>query len=263
MINNTPEWYDYIDELVIRFQAGESECGMELLEIFQPFLLKYIAIIKEGKISFADRDTRKFIALFMNDSETIRLMAKRYQSTSVRNSAYRTAAYLVKACSGIDTEELKQEMSVAFFTLSNRWVNRKGKSNFCGYVYNCFRYEMRRAISSLIKDPIGNSTYLNLRYYDDDNVTEDEDVVNKINTDKTIMLTIEDEVDSNWVRGLTCSEEFLSLTELQRSILKEYYYEELSDRAIAEKTGLHVNTIFRNRNKAVTILKEQFGKVYD
>lgn len=255
-MNNTQEWYDYIDDLVIRFQAGETECGEELIKIFQPFFLKYITIVKDGKINLADRDTRRFLSLFMNEKEHISKVRKKHMSSETRNAAYKTAFYLSKSCETLTEEELMQELYLAFFILIGRWVKKKGKSNFCGYLYNSFRYEARRSISDLIKDPIVNN--LNLRYYDDENEQSEVDVLDKFSMENTIMLSLEEEIDSNWVRGLTCSEEFLELTTLQRMILKEYYMERMPDRVIAEKTGLHINTIFRNRTKAVGIL----GNVY-
>jgi RNA polymerase sigma factor (sigma-70 family) len=259
---NTKEWYDHIDELVIRFQAGKTECGEELIEIFQPFFLKYINIVKEGKVNLKDRDSRKFIALFMNDPEVIHKLNKRFHSNETKNNAYKTILYLNNTCNLIDEEDIKQEIYLAFLTLINRWTKKKGKSNFCGYVYNCFRYEFRRAISNLVKDPIVNNTYVNLRYMDSENLTDDIEILDKVNTENTIMITLEEEIDNNWVRGLTCSEEFLSLTTLQRMILKEYYCDKSTDKAIAHKTGLHINTIFRNRTKAIEVLRELYAENY-
>lgn len=262
MFENSTERYDYIDELVLQFQAGDQQAAAELIEFFQPYFLKYISLIKDGKIRFSDRDTRRFVSLFMNDPETSRLLHKRRQSQSVKSNAYRTVNYLQKACYNIDTEDLKQEMYVAFLTMAKRWKKKNGKSNFSGYLYNAFRYYLFRSICLLIKDPVSNNTHLNLRYYDEDNLPEDEDVASKINLDRQITVVIEDEIDINWTRGYTCSEEFLQLTNLQRTILKYYYHDDLNDKEIANKTGLHINTIFKNRTKAVEILRDQVGQIY-
>lgn len=75
------------------------------------------------------------------------------------------------------------------------------------------------------------------------------------------MMEMDEELDINWVRGLTCGEEFKELTHLQRLILKLNYEDGWTDGKIADMMGIHINTIFRQRKKADAIVKETVEKL--
>lgn len=253
------EWYGYIDSLAIKFQDGDADCGMELIDIFYPFLNKYNAILRDGKLNLNDVDARKFIGLFISDQNIVSRLNRHWQSAEVRSVAYRTANYVAQSCNALDDDDIRQEIYIAFLTIVNRWVKKKEKSFFTGYMYNSFRYELQRSIASIIRNPIVNSGSVTIHYNDDEGENSEYEELFNINTEDTMMISLENVLDTNWVRGLTCSEEFLDLTVLERMILKDYYSSDLSDREIAAKTGMHINTINRKRHKAIEVLDKHYG----
>lgn len=252
----SPEEYEAIEELVKSFQAGNEEAGLELIEVFKPYFTKYARLLQNGLLDLNDIDSRKFISLFISDAEVRRGLVRSYQTTYVRNEAYKAASLLVKLCDPIPEQDLSQEFILSLLILAKRYQKKGKKKNFCGYVYNSYRYELHRRLGQLTKDPLIFRADTNISYHDESNLTDENDnILDNIDLSNTLKKVLEDELDNSWVRGLTCSEIFLGLTQLQRLIIKLYYYEELSDYKIADKLGLHRNTIGNQRTKAVKLIK--------
>ncbi len=254
-MRNSKQWYDHIDELVIRYQEGDNSCGILLLDAFEPYLIKFLKIIQDGLLNLNDKDSCKFISLFIADEEIRKNLTKTNQSVGIRNEAHKTASFLSQTCSCMSSDDIKQELRVTFLTLAKRWKKGGVKTNFCGYIYNSFRYELHRNLIETIKDPLSYKAYMNIRYDDTDVISEYEDYKKDIDFDDVLMLVIEDELDNSWIEGITCSDMFIALTPLQRSIVKHYYIDGLTDQKIASKLKMHVNTIFIHRRKAVNLLK--------
>jgi DNA-directed RNA polymerase specialized sigma24 family protein len=258
MDKKTADWYEYIESLVENYKAGDSESGLALISAFEPYLKKFGRIIKDGYIDLKDKDSRKFICLFIPDAKVRYGLRKHYQSKEVRNAAYKAVALLNKMCESLTMEDMKQDLYVILLSLCKRYV-RKGTRNFCGYTYNVFRYELHRRLVSLYKDPLTFWSDHNITYNDEYNITPNQEF--EIEEDMGCIPVVYDneELGNNWVRGLSCDEVFLDLTTLQRLILKKYYIDGFSDYKIADNLGMHRNTILRNRMKAEDSIAQALG----
>lgn len=263
MDKKTTEWYEYIEELVKKYQQGDNESGLALINAFEPYMKKYIKIIKDGCIDLKDMDSRQFISLFITDHNARLNLIKHPQSKEARNAAYKAAAALSKVCESIAMEDIKQDLCVILLSLCNRYVRQSARANFCGYIYNTFRYEIQRKIVDLIKDPLTFMANFNVSFDETSYLTQDVDIY--IDTDEinnTPIALEDDELGNNWIRGLSCDDMFYNLTPLQRLILKKYYIEGFSDPKIADKLCMHKNTIYRNRMKAEDAIAKYMGKNY-
>lgn len=251
-------WYNDIDELVLKFQSGDESAGEELLKALAPYLIKYSRLLQDGHVNLKDRDTRKFLSLFIADFETRRCLGKAYQSAEVRNQAYKVASMISQACSYMGPEDIDQEMAAILLTLARRWKKQGKKKNFCGYMYNAFRYELHRSVSPTLRNPLNNKAEAVIRFDDDEYISSGDLIVDNIIPSDTLVMIMEEELDNSWIRGITCGDLFTELTPLQRLILRDFYYEGLTDQKIADKTGMHIQTIRKHRRRAVSIINEQY-----
>jgi RNA polymerase sigma factor (sigma-70 family) len=250
--------YDEIDELVIRYQNGDKDAAQSLIRTFKPYMSKFLKILKDGLINLDDKDSRKFIRLFIGDYEARKKLLKVYQPTDTRHKAYNAAAFLQDVCKEMSYEDIMQELSMILLIVAKRWKKKGKKINFCGYLYNTFRFEVYRRFKSMIEEPLVYRADVNLSYNDESYINEIEEIENdpRIYTDELMML-FDEELGNSWIRGLTCDDIFADLTPFQRLILKMKYVDNKSDVEIANRTGIHRNTIRRHRERAELILKEK------
>ena len=257
-----------IDELVLRFQEGDREAGERLLRIFgghpedpEPtkFIGKYYLLLRYGRVNFNDRDTRRFLMLFIEDPEIRKKLIPFFQYKDVKARVISKVECLVKQLEFISDEDLIQDLRVLFLTQVKKYRKRRGKVSFTGYLYNSYRYVVKNHVERLLKpkDPLTHKRK-NVIHFQDDRF---EDENSKISVDDRIFwdeirILEDDELGNNWVRGLTCGEEFGKLNSFQRLILKLHYEDELSDRTIGEKLGMHINTIFKQRKRACQLVQE-------
>lgn len=251
MDTNSPEWYEYIDSLIFRFQEGEKNIGIELIEIFRAYLNKYLKIIKSANLDLDDRDSRRFISLYISDPEVRKALRYHKQYADVQAEAYKAARRLKGICDSIPEEDIEQELIASLFTLANRYKKKGTKKNFAGYLYNAYRFEIYRRINELTKDPVSFGHLINLSYNDSQNITEIEEHPLLITEFEELPHVLGDELSTNWIYGNVSSEVFEDLTPFERLILKLYYSDGFLDQDIAEKTGYHRNWICRRRHKAI------------
>jgi hypothetical protein len=247
------DWYRYIDELVIRYQdnEGREEAATELLEAFKPYLTKYFRIIRSGILNLKDIDTRKFISLFIADGRIRRALCRKRLSGDVKNAAF-SAAHLI--CSSFEltsSEDIQQQLSCILLVLANRYLQKRKRLTFAGYVFNAFRFELYRTVEVHTTDPLTYASSLIITYNDGEFIEETTDFAISTEFLQARYIAIPDEeLDTNWIYGLTCHDWFLEFTPLERLILRMSYVDGLSDMEISKRTGYHINTINRRRNAA-------------
>lgn len=248
--------YDKIDILVMQYQNGDEQAAQELIEQLDPYLKKYVKIIKDNLINLNDKDSRRFIALFVNDSNARKGLIKKYQPNEARNKAYKSTLMLSSMCNNITYEDLTQELTCILLTMAKRYKKKGKKINFCGYLYSSFRYEVYRTISKWTLDPLVHNSGSTLRFNECSFVDEDNDVESDgdIYIEELTML-LDDDLGNSWIRGLTCGEEFEELTPIERLILRMKYQEGKTDVEIADRLQLHRNTIRAQRLKAIDKIK--------
>jgi DNA-directed RNA polymerase specialized sigma24 family protein len=262
-----------IDELVFEFQNGNEEAALELLEIYgghpkkkdlSLYLGKYFKMLRYGKLDLKDRDSRKFISLFLDDSSMVKEMRKAYQYKPTQQAARRKLQNLEYSLRSMSDDDLRQELVAIFLKVAKRYEKVKSTVDFNGYLYNYYRFEVANFIKKLLKPEELYVKHPDRLVSIADDLLEDEDSMIELQESillKLPMMQIDEELDVNWVRGLTCGEEFKELTQLQRLILKLNYEDGWSDGKIADMMGIHINTIFRQRKKADTLVKETVSKL--
>lgn len=264
-----------IDELVFRYQAGCEESGEEILRIFgcHPqdkrmtlYVGKYYSMLRYGKISFGDKDSRRFIACFMVDSELRKKMIPFYQYRDVKEEARRTLEKVINILGVVEDEDFKQDLRMLLLQQAIRYRKTKKSVDFTGYLYNSYRYAVKNYIQDLFKRYEPYMHMPNNLISIEDELIEDESSIIKLGEDifakePMISADLDDELGNSWVRGLTCGDEFKDVTPLQRLILKLHFHDGVADGKIADMMGVHINTIFRQRKKATKAIEEAIERL--
>jgi hypothetical protein len=170
--------YDLVDQLVEKYQAGDQDAAEELINQLSPYMIKFFKIIRLGVIDLNDRDSRRFISLFIDDYGARDKLKKKFQSRDARNEAYQAALMVQSMCSQIPAEDIVQELIVILLTLAKRFIKHRKKVNFCGYLYNGFRFELARRIKIITVDPLTHRTDFNVSF-DDGEYISDEDLIDE------------------------------------------------------------------------------------
>lgn len=253
------EWYEKIDEMVLKFQNGDKNAAEEILVAFKPYLNKFFNIIREGKINIKDKDSRLFMLHFMPYEETIyKSMRKQSPSYVAKVEAKRCLDGLKFQCRYLTDEDLNQELITSMLVLAKRY--KKTNRNFAAYIYNAFRHEIARRIKAIMKDPsVYNGWDYNYSYNDYENVSEEICEQNEV-VDREYADVPGDELSSNWIHGSTCSDIFFDLTPFERLILKLRYIDFITDIEIGKRTGYHRNWISIRRRRAIEKIKRKLDE---
>lgn len=250
--------YEELERIVKAHQDGDKEATLQLIESFRLYIHKFINLIRHGKINLDDRQLREFVGLFVHKS--IRSTFHRYKrDLTARQHIYRTVGYIQEIFRPYPVQELEHEGIVTLLALAQRYQSR---GNFFHlYVLRSFHYQYYRRLQLLLDGP----TFITLSggrlpYWDEVAATCDfPDMLEQIEKEKSPYLICEpeDEINENWINGLTSSELFAELTPMQRKILKLYYLDDYTDNEIALLLGVCRATVNRRRLKAVRILYEK------
>ena len=143
---------DEINVFVNNYKVSRDKESLEqLLIIFDPFLQKWVNIVKFGTVNILDSDTAKFISLFgcncLTDFKD-RIVKKFYHMTD---------------------EDMYGELVILFIYTIEKYIFN-GNVFFPGYLSNSFIYRLYRWVSATIKRDI--SVYVS--DYSDDNMYTDD-----------------------------------------------------------------------------------------
>lgn len=259
------EWAD-IEELVMLYQSQFEEGASyedtmkaqdainELIAKFNPLFKKYIILLKTGQINFKDQEMKQFVYSFLDDSKLKAELKKPKQKTETRKEIYDRFNFIKETYGSLDEEEILIDLQVIFMTVAKRY-KQMGRS-FCGYLYNCFRYEVYRHIKKFLKNPI-NIPYRHTQFEDYMKFIEEpsfeEDYEDRFYEDN---LGIP---DYNWILGETCGDFFKGLNVHERKIIVKYYLEDWNDRQISEEFGIHINTVNQKRRCATMKIAQELG----
>lgn len=240
------EQHSHIDSLVKMYQDGDKQAAEELIERFNPYLMKFFNILRKGVIDLSDYDSRKFISLFVINKEVRRVIVYNRQSNNTRHIAYVTTSRVANSFVTTDSEEIYSILVCVLLTLANRFV--KKRVNFAGYVFNAYKFELYRTITPHTTDPLTYATtstisYCDTEYIDNSDFTDDP----AVNAEELHIVNEDMDIDYNWIHGLTCSEAFSRLTTFDRVLLKLSYVDGMSDQEISNLTGYHRVSITRKR----------------
>lgn len=258
----------HVDELALRYQNGDSEAGLEMLERygfhqdgseFTKYAGKYFRMLRRGTFNFKDKDSRRFIQCFAADKELREKLVPYYQYKETIERTYELVNKIIHQLEPLEDEDLKQELSMLFLIQVGRYQKVEDHIDFSGYLYNSYRFSIKNWIKKLRKP---SEPYMHMHNQVTgyaDNAYEDDDGDYEINEQlfaAAPVIEMDEEIGNSWVRGLTCGPEFKDLTPLQRMIIKLHDHDGMTDGKIAELLGIHINTIFRQRKKCAKIIAQ-------
>lgn len=249
-----------VDELVVLAQQGHQKATESLMRLYgwndasspTHFIGKYYDLLVYGKINLKDKDTRRFLQLYMKEKDMRNKLVYHYQDYVGSLAAQETANYLQKKTETIDKDELKQEL-VALFIESVLKYERKNKEiDFSGYLYNSYRYKVYHFLRKRIfKFDVLNQAE-RIDYVDEDI----EDVKARIEPQESWFDRFyasdlkRDELGIFWING-RCGSLFEDLSVFERTLLRDRYFYKQTDGQIAKAYGYHINTIYNRRHKAL------------
>ena len=252
------EWAE-IEALVMEYQKqfeeepvpgqidSSQQAAEELLNRFNPLFRKYITLLRSGQIDFNDKESKLFVSSFVSNDALKRALRRKKQKAEYRAQIYQLFNFIKETYGTVSEEEMMTDLQSILLVMARRY-KKMGKS-FCAYIYNSYRYEVARYIKKFIRNPL-NIPYKNVVYEDYMRSTSDQDIEEGFEDryyEDTMGMP-----DMSWIRGLSCSEIFASLSPLERKLLTKYYLEEWNDRQISEEFGIHINTVNQKRREAAT-----------
>lgn len=262
-MNDKEKRYIHIDQLVLSYQQGDEEAGQKLLQLFgysaSPSTLSnlfklYYDLLRFGVINFRNKNTRRFLMLFIQDEAVRKAMIPFYQYSHTKREVRKITQRINDKMQFVTDEEMIQDFSYILLLLAKRFEKRSEKVYFCGYINKAFRYELFHHYRPLFKDVLFSNYTEELIEIKDENseIALDE---NWLRHD----LYFQNERDSlglNWIAGKTCDFPFDQLSRFERTILslhddKKYTYEQ-----IGSQLGYHRDTIWTKRKHIKTKLLE-------
>lgn len=286
--------YQKVHDLVYEYKDGSLDAADELLECFGKFLSNYVALIKLGKYNLNYYSIRSFIKLFIEDPKERKLLNahfyNQYASRSIASIAVNTIMNIFHEST---FEDIKQDLKIIFFNMCKNY--KDVRPSFHTYVDKNFHYYAYRYFEKNIRDPIGRGSTISIstpiksnKYTKDISITFAdilEDTKNKVENDYilnriTVFYDIKSSsipvvyeeintdsynttfLNTNWINGVTCGKAFKILTPFERSIIKLWYIDNLTDKQIGEKFGICRGSINKRRNVAKTKIGEylKYGK---
>jgi DNA-directed RNA polymerase specialized sigma24 family protein len=250
--------YQTIEELVLRYQEGDEKAGLQLLTEFgykednEPthFLGKYYNLIVYESMDFTNRDLKRFVSLFSPSLHNALKQWYTYKETRIETM--KRIHLLSGRIQSLGKEEILQDLSLILLQQAKLYQQKGTKKNFCGYLYNSFRYALYRhwkylfrdlhyhsSTTSLSKDPLSVDNYFQEDSYFHEN----------------------EELGFNWIHGYMTSFPFTELSVYERNLLHLNEVKNLSYEQIGDMIGKHRDTIYLHRkkikNKLYTLCKQQ------
>lgn len=277
-MKNDLEVYNKIHNLVIEFQNGNKDSGLDLLECFKNYTNKYVDLIKFGIFETKNKSLKKFISIFFRNINW--KLYKDFNNPDNLNFWNNRAQRISSIFGDISKEEVTSIVQYSILKMAKIYNSKN--PTFHTYISRCLHYFIYNEVKKLIKDPVANSIDLycdNLdkctlaemimlnktNFYEDsyekDQIDERINIEFEINkSDISIksnnLEAMEDSfLDINWINGITCSEQFKELTPFERKIILDHTIYKKTDTQIANEYGCVRATINRKRLKAISKIK--------
>jgi RNA polymerase sigma factor (sigma-70 family) len=253
-----------MQDLITKAKNGSSSSQEKLLEVFDNFLSKYVALLYYGRYSLNDYDIRRFVSLFVKDNYArMALNRNKLTNSAIKevNECMRGINYMAKRYG--DEEDIRQTVSMTFFQCINRY-ERKGSIPFSGFLYSYFFYLLKKNVDTFLIDQLGRKTFPLLADESSSEDDSDEKQVgfkaNPIEYSIEQMLSAE-EIDEFWVLGEKTLPPFDKLSVQERQLVKWRYIDDMRSSQISLKINEHPNTIrehlSRIRNKLRDIIIDE------
>ena len=232
---------DEMQDLVNRSKDRDEIAQFELLAIFNNFLTKYIALLYENRYDLKQYDVRQFISFYSRNTRS-----KKHVAEVMNGIHFMTLRYC-------EEEDIRQMVQMAFLECIYNYERRESKAGgyvpFSGYIYNYFKYILKRYVDEYIIDQLGRKTFP-LITPEEAGDTETQTPGFREPLDKSAEDLFGAEViDAFWVAGDTCLFPFDQLTVQERQMLKWRYVDGLRSSEIAYRITEHQNTCRERFNR--------------
>jgi len=233
--------YKTLERLVLDYQHGDKDAAMKIINAFRGFMLKFQQVVCSGQINIQDRVTRNFLGLFLYNKKGN--VNSYWCQRSTLNDLMSIVGWIREIFSRYDAEEIEQELICALLHMAKRHTPNLEFPSFHVYIskaYHFYAFRQLKALSPFLTQAINDnnaiiddSAYIDAEKFDEEPIIFDKE--------------IDEEIDENWIAGITCSPSFACLTPFGRKVIKMYYCDELSDEQIGEKLGRSRCVINRKR----------------
>lgn len=255
--------------MISKAKNGNTRSQEELLQVFDNFLKKYVALLMHKKCDLRDYDIRRFVALFARGGYSKRIQRNQIDDATYKeiNEVLRGLHYMVARYA--DKTDVEQTVLVTFFQCLDRY-ERRGSVPFSGFLYNYFFYRLKKNVEEFLISQVGRKTF---GLYTEDNVSSsysssenidlrqiNSDVQRQIRINESDVYTLgTDRIDEFWISGENASYPFTELSINQRQLLKWRFIDGLKAPSIAEKTSEHPNTCRSQLHKIREDLEDILG----
>ena len=251
-LGQSEEWSD-------QYRAVSAKAVDQLLEIFDNYLSKYIAMLWDNKFNLNHWDIRYFINMFNPNKELAQNIKRKNFNKKTVKGAHEVIGRLqmmLRRYGNLD--DLHQTVKMSFLSCVMRYervASSQGEGEwvpFSGFLYRYFLYVVKADVEEYLTDQLGLKTFpiIPAENPSDDSEHDyvpgfklpshpdaSEDTINAVNLDDT------------WVAGLTCEFPFNKLSVNERQLLKWYYVNGESSIEISQRLNEHSNTTKGRLNK--------------
>ena len=276
--------YTLLNDAIIKCKEGDQKAKEYIIRRFHPFLTKYARFIVYGHIPYYDKQVNGKTSRYIDKSiyEFTKLfytkeMTEEYSSIQL---FYAGVKRINTIYGNYEYAEIYNQLILALFNMIRKYdaeeeKDENVKGTFHIYMSKCFHFEANRCFRYMAKDVLDHSILVpiaeNLDDYHEDNEyfylmrdtkadVEYEKVIENSNRQITVKksdkITInDDELDSydtevlnfNWTNGVTCSEIFSDLTNMEREVIILIY--------IKRMTIVHIAKMYRTSKMEISKTK--------
>lgn len=246
-----------MQDIISRAKSGDKPAQEELLEIFFPFLNKWVNLIYHNKYKLSDYDARQFIGLYVKDKTVGRFLRRNTlnsQGMKHVQECMRGVNYMVKRYGS--EEDIRQTVNMTFFQCIQRYERRESKAGgyvpFKGYLYRYFFYMLKKNVDTFLIDQHGRKSFPLISdddFGDGESDGEKPQGFHAPSEQSAEELFGTEEIDEFWVIGDTALHPFDTLTIQERQLLKWRYVDGQKSSDIAQRITEHPNTVREHFNK--------------
>lgn len=247
--------YEELELIVQAHREGDEAATLRLINGFYAYMNRFKKLIVGGQADIADKELRGFVGLFMSKERAASLHQFRRNKNSLYEM-YKTVGIIQDLFKPFHADEIEHELIATLLILAKRY---KSHGNyFHTYIQRAYRFQLQRQLKSLVDSQLITTS---LPYFDESYQDESGDFSEEIIENKHFFINEPlDDINENWINGLTASDTFHPLTKTQRRILKLYYMDDLTDDEIADKLGICRATANRRRKRAVATIEKELAK---
>lgn len=261
-MDDKTQQYEHIESLVFEYQAGSEKAGLEIIQSFgydpetkelSKYLNKYFALLRFGVIKFNDRDTRQFLRQFTSDETLHKALIPNYQYAHTKKATRKLVQMINYRMRHITDEDLINDLCLLLLTQARKYKKQGKKKNFCGYLFNSYRYKVYAHYKYLFKDLLYSHRIEMLEDYRDEN---SEIIIEETLRSDLYFQNEKEQIGLNWILGKTADYPFNQLNNFERTLISLYDYKGMTYEEVGAQMGYHRDTIWNKRKQIKKKLEE-------